>query len=277
MARRPSARWTGVIQFQNILNLDGGLYSSTIRKPRDLPFVQVHLNCKTALKIHEELDTEEEPVESEPRDGKRGKLVQTAHQTFCPSCNHAIKANEIGTAAETDLGLILVTEEERNAIKPKASKSICARIVSAEIIDSVFAAVGFGRRLYFLPKPNAVSDYYLLFNSLRQARCVAFIPEITIGRRSYVGTIRPITMHRVVFGSERRVLVFDEVADTDTIKDPSEFQLLPGDEPTFNQREVSSLARRISGQISDLDLAECVSPERRKALELIKTKIQGLK
>ncbi len=276
MAKRPSAKWTGVIAVPELgLSLDGGLYTAVGRR-RPLPFLQVHSQCQTALPATGSAEQTAGPVDSSGLEGGHSEqslaepMTQTTRQMHCPHCRRAIRADEVEYAVEVpSLGRIRVTVAERTSLRPVRARTVNAQVVQDP--SDVLATVGTGRRLYVFPKAESVIPYYTLLECLLRARRVLFIPEIVVDRRPYVVVIRPVTTHPAAFRRSSRLLVADELMDTSVLKDPEEYQLLPAEEPVV--RGGDALAVRASGILRMIDLTECANPEQRRFATFVQEKV----
>lgn len=277
MAKKPRAAWTGVLAFPELgVELDGWLHASQRRGRTPLPVIMIHTNCKTSLAppsvgAQREGDEaeKEEKGETEATPPTPAAAVASLH---CPRCNRPVKADEIGRAVETEtLGLVPITEAEYRGLKAEAAKRVEARLIADPA--SVIASLGLGRRLWVFPKPSSVTEYYLLYQALRQSGRVGFVPEIVIQRRPYVLTIRPLETDPAVHGTRLSVLVADEFNDTDTLRSPAEFDLLPASLPPLDGTVLQHLADRAAAVTATIALDACVNPERRKFRDLIARKV----
>lgn len=282
MAKRPSAKWTGVIEFPQLgLAIDGGLYSVTRKGRTPLPVLRTHTACQSRLASETPQQGQEKgetvPPETEGDDSimetVESAQTQVALQVRCPTCNRFLRTDEIGRAVVAeDLGLIQISEEEYAGLKPKKEKRVRAQLVQG--VGDVLATIGQGRRFYLLPKTQSVTDYYRVFEVLWVTACAGFIQDLLVDKRAYVVVIRPIVAHPSVFGQAQKILVVDEFLDTDTLRDPREFQLLPGEEPARDPASVLALIAMAQRVTDTVNPDACVNPERRRLKELVERKIK---
>lgn len=269
--KRPSARWTGVIEFPELnLRIDGGFYGTSRRGRTPLSIVTIHKECQTKLSEPLEEDAgekEREQAKAEPA------LTQITGQVHCPTCNRNLRFDEIGRAVETELGLLQIADSELEELKPKKQKSVSAFLI--QDVTEALATIGVGRRFYLFPKASSTADYYLLLEILQKSGRVGFIREMVVDKRPYVVIVRPIVTHPSVFGKSRRLLVIDEFVDTDTLRDPGEFQLLPAQEPTLEGRVLVQKVQEAKKIETILNPDECVNPQRRKLKELVERKFRA--
>lgn len=279
MAKKPRAAWTGVLAFPELgIDLDCWLYASQRRGRIPLPVVMIHTSCKTSLasppeppkpEEKEGEDKEEKPAEGAPSPAPVTAAIAAFH---CPRCNRPLKSDEVGRAVETEtLGLVPISDAEYAGLKVVAAKRAGAQIV----VDpaSVIASLGLGRRLWVFPKPVSVGDYFLLLEALRRSGRVAFVPEIVVGKRPYVLVVRPLETDEAVHGTTLSVLVADEFNDTDTLRSPADFELLPTSPPAIDGTRVTILAERAAAITARVNLSVCVNPVRRKFRELVARKV----
>lgn len=273
MAKRPSAKWVGVIRFPQLqLEINGGFYSSMRRGRAPLPLVRIHLSCQTRLA--EAREEKEEPSDAETSE-EAAEPIQVAHVLYCPTCRRALRADEIGRAVETQLGLLHITDEEYEGLKVKRAKVIEARIV--EDPTTLLLSVGMGRRFWLLPKADSVEAYYTLIHVFRNAQSAGFVQEIVIDRRPYTVVVRPIVTHASVFGEEIAALSADEFVDTDLLRSPKEYQLLPSVPPSVDSKHVAALIVTAQDAAATVDPASCINPQRRKFDALVRQKIAARK
>ena len=267
-----SAEWTGVIEL-GCQELDCRLFSASGRA-KPFPLRMIHLKCKTPLKPFQKPEREkiEEREETPEEKVEETKPVEVRAQIYCPTCNIALKADEIGRAAETDAGLILLTDVELESLEFKKEKRVKAEFI--DINDLSITAIGAGRRLYVFPKPAAVQVYFNVFHILQESNTAGFIPELVIKKAAYPAMLRPLSFPEPVFGALRQVLIVDVLRDSDTLKDPGDF-------PDFPQQiqplDVSQLAQQIADAQSakrPLEPERCVNPKRQRFKDLLKRKMK---
>lgn len=266
-----SAEWTGVIEFGGE-ELDCRLFSVS-GKPKPFPLRLIHVKCKTPLipPPKPEMGEEEAKVKVEVMGP-----VGVREQINCPTCGIALKADEIGRAAETEAGLISLADEELKSLEFEKKKRVKAEFIDGN--DSSIAAIGIGRRLYVFPKPAAIQTYYNVFHILRESSTAGFIPELVIKKAAYPAILRPISIPEVVFGAPRQVLVVEVLRDSDALKDPGDFPDFPKEIPPPN---ISQLAKQIADAQSgmrSLETERCINPKRQRLKALLKKKVyQALK
>lgn len=276
--KRPSAKWTGVIEFPQLgLVIDGGLYSVT-RKGRTLiPVLHIHIACQSRLAAEvpqEKAEAPETGAGDEAVEKSEPAQTQVALQARCPTCNRFLRMDEVGRAVVAEgIGLIQITDEEYAGLKPVKEKRVYVRLVRD--VGDVLATIGQGRRFYFLPKTQSVADYYRVFSVLHATARAGFLQDLLVDKRAYVVVIRPIVTHPSVFGQAQKLLVVDEFLDTDTLRDPREFQLLPGEEPASNPASVAALIAAAQAVTDTVSPDACVNPERRRFKELVNRKISA--
>lgn len=277
MAKRPSAKWTGVIEFPQLgLAVDGGLYSTQRRGRVPLPVLRVHTACQTRLEAEVPPAQEKPALEEEGEETpKPTEPTPVTAQPHCPSCRRPLRADEIGRAVVTELGLLVLTDGEYAALKPKKEKRVSATLVAG--VADMLATIGTGRRFYLLPKADSVVAYYQLFAVLASTGRAGLIQDLLVDRRAYVVVVRPIVTHHSVFGQPQKVLIVDEFADTDALRDPREFQLLPSVEPTVDTASVGALITQAASVTDVVSPDACVNPERRRFTELVERKIAAVR
>lgn len=269
-----SAEWTGVIELGRQA-LDCRLFSAS-GKAKPFPLRMIHIKCKTPLKSFQKPErekTEEEEREETPEEEiEETKPVEVRGQIYCPTCNLALKADEIGRAAETEAGLILLTDIELESLEFKKEKRVRAEFIDSN--DPAITAIGSGRRLYVFPKPAAVQVYSNVFHILQESKTAGFIPELVIKKTAYPAMLRPLSFPEVVFGALRQGLIVDVLRDSDTLKDPGDFSDFP---QQIQPLDVSQLAQQIAEAQSarrPLEPERCVNPKRQRFKDLLKRKMR---
>lgn len=259
------AEWTGVIELDG-QELDCRLFSAS-GKPKPLPLRLIHRKCKTSLEMPKKVEIrekEEGPQEMAP--------VIVREQIDCPKCHIALKTDEIGRAAETEAGLIILTDEEVESLVFKPTKRVKAEFIEAN--DPSIIALGLGRQLYVLPKPASLQTYYNVFHILCQSNTIGFIPELVIGKTAYRAILQPITIPEVIFGTSRQVLVVEMLRDSDTLKDPGDFPDFPREIPPSIIRLLTKQIVKARDKSQPLDPERCVNPKRQRLKGLLKGKVQ---
>jgi non-homologous end joining protein Ku len=270
MSKRPSARWVGTFDFEDLdVKLAVKLCSSERKDPHQSLLVQVHADCKTRIpsleKSKREKDTNGE------KGTTRSAAVQTTREIRCPSCARALRPEEITLAVDIpNVGFILLSPEEINSLSAKKVKEVKVSLRRNPV--EALATIGTGRRLYIMPKDQSVNDYYRIMRALRETQTVGFIRELAIERKFYVLVIRPITTPETVFGTATDLLVADEFFDTEMLVDPLELQMLPKNPPDIADEELERLKAKISLHSSSMDLSECVNPKQLRLENLIREK-----
>lgn len=277
MAKRSSAKWRGVLEFPALdLVIDGGLYSTTRRGRTPLPLIQIHTACTSRLKSDgpppEERRAKDADGEEEGKDEEGTAPPQVALQAHCPTCNRALRHDEVGRAVEASIGLIQITDEEYRALKPEKTKVVRVGLVCG--FDEALKTIGAGRRFYVLPKPESVDAYYRLFAVLSAAHVAGFVQDLLVDKRAYNMVIRPIPTLASVFGSVQSVLIADEFQDTDLLRDPREFQLLPAEEPPVSAK-TAKLIIAAQRAAQPLNPDDCINPERRRFKALVGQKLKA--
>lgn len=271
MAKRPSAKWAGVLHIPNLgLSIDGGLYTASARR-KPVPFLQIHTACSQTLEAPKGNGRQERDEEEDESPAAKEEPAQTTRQAYCPACKKPIMADEIGYVVETRVGRMFFTTEEREALKSPRSKAIDGKVVHS--MSTMLETVGTGRRLYFFPKPDSVDAYYLLLRTLQKTGNMVFVPEIVLDKRPYVLVIHPVQMDPEVFGSSRTLLVADELCDTEAVKNPDEYQLLPAEEPALDDDRVRDLSKLVRKVATDVNLADCVNPQQARLKRFVAKKI----
>lgn len=263
-----SAEWTGVIELGRE-ELDCRLFSGSGRA-KPFPLRMIHIKCKTPLKTLQKPEIEEREEIAKGVEGVRP--VEVREQINCPICGIALKADEIGRAAETDAGLIPLTDVELKSLEFKKKRRVKAEFINAN--DPLIIAIGAGRRLYVFPKPAARQTYFNVFHILRESNTAGFIPELVIKKTAYPAILHSLTIPKEVFGATRQELVVDVLRDSDTLKDPGDFPDFPREIPPI---DVSQLAKQIADAQSALHPLEperCVNPKRRRFKDLLKKKMR---
>lgn len=275
--KRPSAKWTGVIEFPELsFTINGGLYSTSRRGRTPLPITLIHTQCQTKLPepLAEDMGEEGRTEQVEEQvEAAESAVTQITKQVHCPTCNRFPRLDEIGRAVETDFGLLQITDDEFEELKPKKQKIVSAHLI--QDVTGVLTTIGIGRRFYLFPKAPSTADYYLLFEVLQKSGRVGFIREIVVDKRSYVVVVRPIITHSSVFGKSRKLLVVDEFVDTNTLCDPDEYQLLPAQEPPVQEEVIAEKVAAAKKIKTILNPDECVNPQRRHLKEIMERKLQA--
>ena len=265
-----SAEWTGVIELGKE-ELDCRLFSAS-GKAKPFPLKMIHLKCKTPLASAKKVKPEEEEKEEEVESAEKTALVETREQINCPSCRIALKADEIGRAAETDAGLILLAEEELESLEPKKEKRVRADFVDAS--DPCIFAIGIGRRLYVFPKPAAVQSYCNIFHILNESKTAGFIPELVIKKIAYPAILQPILIPEAIFGAKRQVLVVDVLKDSEILKDPIDFPDYITEIPLINVWQLAQQIAEAQQRKHSLNPELCVNPKRKRLKELLRKKVR---
>lgn len=271
MTKRPSARWTGTFDFAEIgVKLAVSLFSSERKSARKSLLVQVHEDCKTRVPPPDKSKTEDEEDSGEKETGTSA-AVQTTRQIRCPSCNRALRPEEIALAVDIpNVGLILLSKKEVASLKPETVKEV--KVNLRRDPSEALAVIGTGRRLYVMPKGQSMEDYYRIMTTMHTTKIVGFMPELAVGKKSYTFVIRPITTPVAVFGSATRVLVADEFFDTEKLIDPRELQLLPAEPPSVTDDELERIRAKAHLFNEPIDLNECINRERLHLEQLIREK-----
>lgn len=260
-----NAEWTGVIEL-GAEELDCRLFSASGRA-KPFPLKMIHLKCKTILEPPKMVKTEEEeakPLEVE----EKLTPAEVREQINCPRCGIALKTDEIGRAAETNAGLILLAEEELESLEPKKEKRVKAEFVDAS--DPCIFAIGIGRRLYVFPKPAAVQSYCNIFHILNESKTAGFIPELVIKKIAYPAILQPILIPEAIFGAERQVLVVDVLRDSEILKDPADFPDFIRKMPSLNVAQMAKQISEAQQKKRPLNPELCVNPKRKRLKELLR-------
>lgn len=270
------ARWTGVIEFPDLgLAINGWLYASRKRASPPWPVVQIHTACQTRLPAR---PTEDVPpvAEGSPAEdrGREAGLVpaRVAEQTYCPTCSRALRVDEIGHAVDVEGSLVMVSAEEYEGLKGEPTKAVRAQLVRGA--TSLLETIGTGRRFTLIPKLESVNAYYRLFEILRIASRMGFLPELVVDRRSLVAVVRPLLTDASVFGRSRRLLDVVELADVETVVSPADGGLLPADEPYVDPQEIAAEIAAATRVEAVLQPAQTRSPERERLRALVAAKRQ---
>lgn len=273
MAKRPSSRWNGSLVFSDLnLKIPVKFFSGERRYGPPLDVIQVHRECKTTLPKKKKAEDEaEDAAAKEDAELETESPVQTTRQVHCPACNRALRPEEIGAALDIpNVGIVLLDESDLASLKPSKVKEVEVQLRRDP--SQALAAIGMGRRLYIMPYPESVSDYFTLMKVFRQAGVVGLISEIMIGQKPYVLLIRVIETPAAVFGNSTTVLVADEFFDTEKLIDPRELELLPAEVPDLSQKKVAQLVKLASQFQQPIDLNECINPLRRRREDLVRRK-----
>ena len=132
-AKRPAAKWVGTLTAQQLnLSLGIKLFSNKLSSRIKLPFMRVHASCRTQVKVEASAATAlMEPAKDEtPPAEKEAGPTQVAVALRCPSCNKGLQPDEVVRAVDTQIGILTVTDEEFDTIKPKKSKCATGTVVS---------------------------------------------------------------------------------------------------------------------------------------------------
>lgn len=260
---KAAAEWTGVISIGPFI-LDCRLFSA-FGKAKPFPLRYVHTNCHTVLEEVEEKEARESPVEEVVA---KLPAVQVREQFFCPKCQRPLRTDEIGRGLETEAGIIEVSEAEIASLEFEPTKQLKTELIQAD--DPAIEAVGFGRRLYVVPKPAATGVYSAVFYMLRESRRIAFISPLIIKRKTYITVLRPLEIPEVIFGKKRQLLVVDVLNDTDQLKDPAELPDYPSALLEPSMAELSQPIAEAQKVAARLDPERCINPKRLKLKEIIK-------
>lgn len=257
-----TAVWTGVIVV-GTLELDCRLFSS-LKKAELLSLRTVHKSCHTILDLRDEREKPAEPLPIQVP-----ARVQT--QPFCPKCQQRLNTDEIGKAIETPSGIFELSEEELTSLEFESTKRVQAELIQAN--DPVLETIGFGGRLYVMPKAGTLSEYANVWHVLYQSQRVGFISCLVIKKKPNVGIIKPLDIPETVFGKHYQVLVVDILNNTDCLKNPTElldsFDALP-------PLDASKLAQSIAAAQNtktELDPKHCGNPKQRRLKEIVRQKI----
>lgn len=266
-----SAEWTGVIEIGGI-EVDCRLFSA-FGKPTPLPLILTHTPCHTNLgpvkdKPKKEENeskrlTKDEPVEAPVR-----------QQFSCPKCGKTIPSDEVGHGVETRSGIIELTRQVLTQLEFPATKRLSAFLVKAD--DPSLQAIGFGRRLYVLPKPGWQEHYVNAFYMLQQSGTLGFIPLFPLKKKANIAVIRPLTIPAEFFGTERRILAMEMLNDSDCLKDPAyESPDFIGEMPSPNLADLAQPVARAQIGAINIRPEQCINPKRARLKELIKTLVKA--
>ncbi|MEK7554810.1 MAG: Ku protein [Patescibacteria group bacterium] len=192
----------------------------------------------------------------------RGRVLS---QPVCMRCGSALKPDEIALQITMPKGAAVCLEtNDLDAMSFEKSERVIARLASAN--DRTVNALGFDRRLYLLPEPVSVEDYWIIFTALQETNRIGFIPFIALkSDRAYVATVRPIVIPVDLFGDSsvtmpREILVLDCLGDTDKLKDPMELSSYPG-KSKIERIKLDHVKSTFTGRLIDpIDPDECVNP-----------------
>lgn len=271
MAKSANAEWVGVLVV-GPYELDCRLFAATgWAKP--FPLKDVHADCRTTLDVPKQ--RREEPSNGdEAPSGTTDEptATETREQLYCPKCQRALKADEVSKAAETDAGLITLTETDVASLSFAPVKRAVTEF--ALLDDSALAATGVDRRFWVFPKPAALETYAKVWTLLIEARLVALVPLLVLKRKPYIGVLRPLILPADFFGEERRLLVLDTLMDTDRLKDPARFPDYPRGFPILGMGTMAQPIADAQASLRPFDPSRCINPLRMRLKGLVKAALE---
>lgn len=286
MATLP-AEWTGVIKF-GTFELDCRLFSAN-GKAQEYPMKMVHILCHTEASLKPDApsdsvymsvdkatvlvggDKDDETLELTQEYGSAEAdvvaSVNSNEQMYCPHCQKYLKSTEMGTAVQTDIGLIAVSQNELDILEFKPCKLAPAHFMYAD--DSAIDTIGVARWLYVIPKPTALQSYANLYHSMVATGHVGFIPLLIIKRKPRVAILKPMNIPDTIFGARRELLAVGLLTDTDTLRDPASVPGYFGVLPKASTEDGIMVIEDILKNVIHLDIDRCINPKRRMLRELI--------
>jgi len=270
--KKLTANWTGVITLlmndTPIAKLDCRLYSAT-GNPKPLSLSQVHAECLTAVK---ETKKAKEQMGGKGKEKISPQVTQVRHEPYCPKCGRFLKTDEVSRAIETATGSVKITEAEFATLAFTPNKAVTAKLFRS---DGAVAAIGVDRRFYVLPRATSLEAYGIVLYVLGATEGVGFIEEVVIDEKPRVGVLRLLKFPKVLFGHEDKVLVFDALIDTGSLKDPRGFpdcsQAIPA---LANKSQLDKTINRLAGSLAAIDPEKCIDPRRQQLAMLARKKIE---
>ncbi|MDP2967547.1 MAG: hypothetical protein Q8N87_04025 [bacterium] len=271
--KKLTANWTGVITLlmndTPIAKLDCRLYSATGR-PKPLSLSQVHAECLTA--VSEETKEAKEQMGGEGKEKISPQVTQVRHEPYCPKCGRFLKTDEVSRAIETATGSVKITEAELAALAFTPNKAVTAKLFRG---DGAVAAIGVDIRFYVLPRATSLEAYGIVLYVLGATEGVGFIEEVVIDKKPRVGVLRLLKFPKVLFGHEDKVLVFDALIDTGSLKDPRGF---PDYSHTItalaNKSQLDETISRLAEPLAAIDPEKCIDPRRQRIAMLARKKLE---
>jgi DNA end-binding protein Ku len=228
----PRAIWTGAISF-GLVNVPVKLYSAT--SPKTVRFHQ--LSSKTGARI-------------------RQKRVD-------PSTDEEVPYEDIVKGYEiTPDRYVLITQEELDALDPKATKTIdIEEFVDLVDIDPIY----YDHSYYLAPTAGGAKAYRLLLDAMRESGKVG-IGRFVLRTKQQLCALRPtgdvLTLSTMLFGDE--VLPPDRLDEIDSIG-----------EAEATQRELTMAQQLIESLSSDFDPTSYHDDYRERIIDLIERKASG--
>jgi DNA end-binding protein Ku len=223
-------QWSGSISF-GLVNIPIRLYAATRNK--DVRFHLLHEKDKSRL---------------------QEKLVCAIEQEEVPR-QDMVKGYEIGKNQN-----VVVTQEEINALAPKATHSIeLMNVVDIQQIDPMY----FDRPLYIIAEDRAAKAYYLLLEALRSAKKGA-VAKFVMRNKEHIGVIRPI----------KNVLCLEIMHFADEIIPVSQLGV-SSENPGIRDAEVKMALQLLDSLASDFKPEQLHDDYREALLALIHKKAEG--
>jgi DNA end-binding protein Ku len=226
------AIWSGAISF-GLVNVPVKLYSAT--SPKTVRFHQ--LSSKTGARI-------------------RQKRVDPTNGEEVPF-EEIVKGYEI-----TPDHYVLITQEELDALDPKATKTIdIEEFVDLADIDPIF----YDHSYYLAPTAGGAKAYRLLLDAMRESGKVG-IGRFVLRTKQQLCALRPtgdvLTLSTMLFGDE--VLAPDRLDEIDAIG-----------EAEATSRELTMAQQLIDSLSGEFDPARYRDDYRQQVLDLIERKASG--
>jgi len=222
--------WTGSISF-GLINIPVLLYGAI--RTKDVRFHLLHEKDKSRIQEKLYCPVDEEEI----------------------SRQETVKGYEIGKNQH-----VVVTQEEINALAPKASHTIeLLNIVDIQQIDPMY----FDRPFYVLPDERAGKAYALLFEALRTAKKGA-VAKFVMRNKEHIGVIRPV---KQVLCME--IMHFaDEIISVDTLG-------VNITHPKVGEGEIKMALQLLDSLEADFDPKQLHDDYREALLKLIQKKASG--
>jgi|1185.fasta_scaffold02782_5 DNA end-binding protein Ku len=188
----PRSVWTGAISF-GLVSIPVRLYPATA--PKDVRF---HLVDERGERVHyrryvEGDDAQPVIVGEPPPQGELGEPPQPGELPDAPAADRAtggdreVAFDELQRGYETDEGMVVVSPQEIEAIRPQPSRAIAIEdFVDLADIDPVF----FEKSYFLSPRTEAAKPYVLLLRAMERSGR-AGIGRFVLRTKPHLVVIRP--------------------------------------------------------------------------------------
>jgi DNA end-binding protein Ku len=170
--------------------------------------------------------------------------------------DHIVKGYEISPER-----YVIITAGELEALHPKLNRGISIEdFVTLEQIDPIY----YEQTYYLVPDKGAEKAYSLLLEAMRQSQKIA-IARLVLRNKQYLAAIRP--------GAQ--ALTLSTMHFADEIVDMKNLEILPGDNPKPDKRELLIALQLIESLSTEFTPAKYRDEYREKVMAMIEKKAKG--